>query len=244
MCQCLYARVWVRVNVRVNVVTSGDCISTCLFWFKQMQACKNTFVMRKTKGKIAELQKESQECEFLMKTFCLNPSRETYKRISQCPSVVRGDNYKLWSNMVPYWCVVDSADGAKDGTKDGADGAKAEGYNAKRTLVYDLIYKKAEAAPTAAIARQLLYIFAATGWFPAIEKFYECMGDTRIGMNSRIELCAEYKETRDLYCEKIREYIVADKDHFKKRGITVENVDFSQFDVYQKAYEEKKAAKK
>lgn len=181
-------------------------------------------LMRKG-GKIAEIQKETAECEVLMKTFCLNPNRETYLRIGQCAAVVRGDNYKLWSNMVPASCV----------------GASIDGHNAKRTLVYEAIFKKATEAPTATIARQLLYIFAATGWFPAIEKFYECMGDNRIGINSRISLCAEYKETRELYEEKIRELLSADKDHFTKLGITLSNVDFSRFDVYQKTYDEKKA---
>ena len=191
--------------------------------------------MRKKNSKIAEMRAESQECEILMKTFCLNPSRDTYKRISACGSVVRSDNYKVWSMLVPGWCCVGDEEAVSENNK------KLESvHNTRREIMYGALIKKLDDQPTLATVRSILYIFAASGWYNALEKFYECMGDSRIAHSSRIELSKDYKEMRELYTAKIQELLAADKDHFTRRGIDKSAVDFTRFDVYQQGYDRKK----
>ena len=106
--------------------------------------------------------------------------------------------------------------------------------------MYEALIKKLDDQPTLATVRSILYIFAASGWYNALEKFYECMGDSRIAHSSRIELSKDYKEMRELYTAKIQELLAADKDHFTRRGIDKSAVDFTRFDVYQQGYDRKK----
>lgn len=222
-------------------------------------------------GKIAAIKRERAECLKLMRTFCLDPSVEVYKRVVACDAVVRSDYYKTWAAMLPLHVstviVSDKAEGGPvDASRgDGNSSGKAESGNSsngtvggtvsanpneearvaahkmKRDIAYRAIMNKANSAPTKAIALQLVYVFAATGWYEAIEKVYECMGDSRIPQTSRIEICEEYKAIKELYCDKIRELLTANKDHFTSRGINIHDVDFTRFDVYQREYEQKKA---
>jgi hypothetical protein len=83
-------------------------------------------------------------------------------------------------------------------------------------------------------------MYAATGWFAAIEKFYECMGDSRLARNVRVELSKEYKEWKELYAARIHQLKTVNRDHFTSRGIDQSAVDFSRFDMYQREYESRK----
>lgn len=211
----------------------------------------------KTKGKIAEMRKEAEECEVLMKTFCLNPTLATYRRISKCTGVTKGEFYGIWKVMLPYYCTdeglaaaqtVDSAT-INDVNSDGKTAEEASAkekymaaYNLKRDVACRAIDAKLVANPTKTGAMQMLYIFAATGWFPMLEKFYECIGDSRIGIGARTEMSEEYKVWKDLYTSRIQELLSADPNHFTERGIDITAVNFTRFDVYQRDYEEKKKA--
>jgi predicted nucleotidyltransferase len=103
--------------------------------------------------------------------------------------------------------------------------------------------QKLIAEPNKFRATQMLYIFAATGWFPALERFYEFMGDSRIAHSSRVEMSLEYKHWKELYTRKIHELLSENKAHFEDRGIDRSAVDFTRFDIYQRKYEAKKLAR-
>ena len=200
-------------------------------------------------SKIAAIKRENAECEVLMKTFCLNPTMETYRRVSKCDAITRGEYYKTWKAMLPHYRTDEdllealTSEEAIDTAKDVSAREKyISAYKLKRDIAYRAIDAKISAQPTRAAAMQMLYIFAATGWFSALEKFYECMGDSRIGVAARTEMCAEYKEWKDLYLSRIHELVTASKDHFKDRGIDITAVDFSRFEVYQRDYDAKKAS--
>jgi hypothetical protein len=201
----------------------------------------------KTKGKIAEMRKETEECEVLMKTFCLNPTLATYLRISKCSGVTKGEFYSTWRAMLPHYCTDEGLVESRDDIIKTAEDASAKekymaAYNLKRDVVCRSIDAKLSANPTKTGAIQMLYIFAATGWFPILEKFYECIGDSRIGINARTEMSAEYKAWKELYTDRIHELLSMDKNHFTERGIDITAVNFTRFDVYQRDYEEKKKA--
>jgi hypothetical protein len=112
----------------------------------------------------------------------------------------------------------------------------------KRELIFAAMLKKVSEEPTKNSVMQLLYVFAATGWFVAIEKFYECMGDSRLVTSVRAELAQEYREWKELYTDRIRELVNVNPEHFTSRGIDRTAVDFTRFDVYQREYERRKAA--
>lgn len=193
-------------------------------------------------GKLAALQKERTECETLMKTFCLDPSNSVFCRVNRCDAVRRGEFYHIWLTFVPYHGSLKHRTGlavdSLGSPNDKVDPFNLETvYNMQRGNAYRAMILKLSTEPTKTRVLQLLYVFAATGWFQAIEKFYECMGDGRLVYSSRVELMKEYKQWREMYVEKVREYLSQDKDHFTSRGIDRSVVDFSRFDVYQTAYD-------
>lgn len=191
----------------------------------------------KSKSKLAEIQRENAECVMLMKTFCLSPTIAVYEHVNRCGVVTRSDFYATWKVFLPQYCADETG-----GTTDNGDGGekKKDLYNMKRDIAFRALILKASEAPTKSVAMQLLYVFAATGWFPAIEKFYECVGDGRIVRTTRIELSQEYKEWKELYVSRVHELLTADPTHFTSRGIDKTAVDFSRFEVYQREYERRK----
>lgn len=179
------------------------------------------------RGRLAAIRREAEECTVLMKTFCLDPTVECYRRISKCAQVTRGEYYLIWCSLLPF----DDAERGGNGTVP---------PHVIRDIAFRAILLKASEGPTKTIAMQLLYMYAATGWFAAIEKFYECMGDSRLAHNVRVELSKEYKEWKELYAARIHQLKTVNRDHFTSRGIDQSAVDFSRFDMYQREYESRK----
>lgn len=203
-------------------------------------------MLRKYKpgSKLALLQQETQTCEILMKTFCLNPSSAIYKRIAACNSITRGEYYATWSIMVPQVYKQDDMSGVASSVDVSMDVSKnntSVSPHIQSDLVYRSLMTKLENDPTIKTARQILYCFFASGRFAAVEKYYECMGDNRIAQASRVQLCEEYREAKSLYADKIAELLQKDPEHFSRRGITIQHVDFSHFDQYQAAVDKRKA---
>ncbi len=149
-----------------------------------------------------------------MVTFCLEPSREIFDASARLAS--SSEFVEIWRAACGYkhdWR-----------TDDRTDDHTGNFLSTEERLCKDVL-----ARPTRSKAIQVLHIFYAMGTIRHIDLFYQLIGHEGLPAQTRAELARIYKETRDIYTDKL---------HTIEKlppGIKLSDVNFSHFAMYDPA---------
>lgn len=184
-------------------------------------------------SRLAKLRAAEQENLLKMKTFCLDPSLATFKKI--CESKLRNsDNFNIWKLACLYqygedWGLEYDPD---DDTK------LIQNVQVDFIIREQDISEKAISQPARKRALDAIHIYYALGQLKHIDLFYQCMGHYQLPQSTRLELVNIYRDTKEVFGDEINRLRGLNKDHFA--NYDMRNIDFTYFDtVKEKALAER-----
>jgi len=167
-------------------------------------------------NRLAKLREEQARITTCMKTFCLNPNKETYDKI--CASALaRDDAHAIWKLACLY--------------KYGNDIIPCPAH--EQTITAFMIRESTLCArvisdPSKTRAIEVLHLYYALGELKYIELFYQLFGHEKLPRSTRVELSELYKETRDLFKRTIFDLVSLDPNWFA--DYDMRDIDFNYFD--------------
>ncbi len=176
-------------------------------------------------NRLAKLRDEQARITTCMKTFCLNPNKETYDKI--CASALaRDDAHAIWKLACLY--------------KYGNDILPCSAH--EQTITAFMIREENLCArvisdPSKTRAIEVLHLYYALGELKYIELFYQLFGHEKLPRSTRAELAELYKETRDLFTRTIFE-LSQNPKHFA--DYDMRDIDFKYFDDVAARYKQSK----